>query len=106
MFQRPGEAIELPNQDYIEKALLGIQHQLWHLAYPSGAAQRVTHDLNFYLTVGLTADARTLVTVQGGELCSLWVAPNGEAKRARQFTSRTSKYEGMGGVAWTPDVDR
>jgi len=32
----------------------------------------------------------------------LWIAPNGEAKRARQFTSGASKLEGVG-VDWTPD---
>jgi Tol biopolymer transport system component len=76
---------------------------LWLLAYPGGAARQITPDLDSYLGVGLTADGRTLVTVRTEMLSRLWIAPNGEAKRARPFTSGASKYEGLGGVAWTPD---
>jgi Tol biopolymer transport system component len=76
---------------------------LWHLAYPGGAARRITPDLDSYSVGGLTADGRTLVTVRGDLVSRLWIAPNGEAKRARPFTSGASKYEGLGGVAWTPD---
>jgi Tol biopolymer transport system component len=64
--------------------------------------RRITPDLDSYSDGGLTADGRTLVTVRGDLVSRLWIAPNGEAKRARPFTSGASKYEGLG-VAWTPD---
>ncbi len=99
-----GRLAWLPDQgglvmDAIEKQ---GRRALWYLAHPGGTARRITQDLNFYYGVGLTADARTLVTVQGEWLFRLWIAPKGEAKRARQFTSGPSKCEGLG-VAWTPD---
>jgi Tol biopolymer transport system component len=79
------------------------QHQLWYLAYPSGAPRRITNDANNYTGAGLTADGRALVTVEAGYACRLSIAPEGQAKRARQFTSRIMKMEGWGGVTWTPD---
>jgi len=75
--------------------------QLWQVSYPGGAVRRITNDLNSYEGVTLTGDSTALVTVQGDQLTNLWVAPGGDAKRARQITS--SRSDGVGGVAWTPD---
>jgi Tol biopolymer transport system component len=38
--------------------------QLWHLSYPGGVARRLTNDLNNYDDLSLTADSKTLVTIQ------------------------------------------
>ncbi|MDQ3684102.1 MAG: protein kinase, partial [Acidobacteriota bacterium] len=75
--------------------------QLWYLSFPGGEARRITNDLNRYSDVSLTADSGALVTVQTNRVSNMWVAPGGEAGRARQITSGTS--DGSGGISWTPD---
>jgi eukaryotic-like serine/threonine-protein kinase len=74
--------------------------QIWYVSYPEGEAQRVTNDSNNYRDLSLTADSRTLVSVQYSRLATMWVAPDGDAGRAIQITS------GVGwtyGLAWIPD---
>jgi Tol biopolymer transport system component/tRNA A-37 threonylcarbamoyl transferase component Bud32 len=81
-------------------SLPGTPLQIWHISYPGGEAHRVTNDLNYYNTISLTADARTLLAVQNeGGIFNLWLAPAGDATRARQITSDGSSEE----PAWTPD---
>ncbi|HEY0384787.1 MAG TPA: DPP IV N-terminal domain-containing protein, partial [Pyrinomonadaceae bacterium] len=78
--------------------------QIWHLSYPSGAARRVTNDLNGYSGVSLAADARSLITIQKVRLSRIWIAPRGESERATQITSGFGdNYSEMFGMAWTPD---
>jgi TolB protein len=77
--------------------------QIWQLDFPSGEARRVTNDLNTYLGASLTADANALVTVQTDRVPNIWVAPAGDASRARQITTGSGKFDGYYGVAWTPD---
>jgi len=45
----------------------GSLPQLWYLPYKGGAAKRITNDLNGYVDVSLTADSKTLVSVQGAD---------------------------------------
>jgi len=75
--------------------------QLWHLSYPGGVARRLTNDLNKYDDLGLTADSKTLVTIQSKRNSNIWVAPEGDAARAKQITSGTS--DSSLGLAWTSD---
>jgi eukaryotic-like serine/threonine-protein kinase len=77
------------------------EEQIWLLPYPAGKAERVTHDLNDYGGTSLTADSRSLVTVQFDITSNVWVAPANDLMHGRQIT--TGKLEGRGGVAWTPD---
>ncbi|HXU36005.1 MAG TPA: protein kinase [Blastocatellia bacterium] len=94
------------------------QPQIWHLAYPSGEARRITNDLNGYNNISLTADSKALVTVQSDQVSNIWVAPGGDAVRAKQITSGGGRYgagvfvhnptgagraDNGGGVCWTPD---
>jgi serine/threonine protein kinase/Tol biopolymer transport system component len=81
-------------------SLPGTPLQIWHVGYPEGSSRRVTNDLNYYNTLSLTADARTLLAVENeGGVFNLWLAPNGDAARARQLTA-----DGTGDQpAWTPD---
>ena len=63
----------------------------------------MTNDLNAYGTssLGLTADSRTLVTVQAEKSAQLWVvAPGEDLSKAKQITS--GKYDGDS-LAWTGD---
>jgi Tol biopolymer transport system component/DNA-binding winged helix-turn-helix (wHTH) protein len=77
--------------------------QIWQLDFPSGEARRVTNDLNTYLGASLTSDGSALVTVQTDRVPNIWVAPSGDAARARQLTTGSGKFDGYYGVAWTPD---
>jgi serine/threonine protein kinase len=74
--------------------------QIWYVPYPAGEVRRVTNDSNNYRDLSLTADSRTLVSVQYSRLVTMWIAPNGDADRATQITS------GVGwtyGLSWIPD---
>jgi serine/threonine protein kinase/Tol biopolymer transport system component len=68
------------------------QLQIWQLFYPSGEPRRITNDLNNYSGVSLSADSSALVTVQSDAVANVWVAPGGDASRARQITSGSSRY--------------
>jgi len=76
--------------------------QLWSVSYPDGVTRRITNDLNAYGTssLGLTADSKTLVTVQADKSAQLWVASTEEINKARQITS--GKYDGDT-LAWSAD---
>ena len=83
--------------------LISTGTQLWYVAYPSGEVRRVTNDLNAYGTgsLGLTADSKTLVTVQAEKSAQLWVIRPGEdVSKAKQITG--GKYDGDS-LAWTND---
>jgi serine/threonine protein kinase/Tol biopolymer transport system component len=75
--------------------------QILLLPYPMAEAQRITHDLNDYGGTSLTADSRSLVTVQFDSTSNIWIAPMNDLARGKQLT--TGKLEGDRGVAWTPD---
>ncbi len=86
----------------------GDQHQfsnnqLWLLSYPGGDVRKITNDLNSYYEPTLTADSSALASVQGQFLGTIWIAPQGDAARARQATSSVSNYDGALGLAWMPD---
>src|SRR4029079_7851773 len=83
--------------------LVSTGTQLWYVSYPGGEVRRVTNDLNAYGTssLGLTADSRTMVTVQAEKSAQLWVVKPGEdLSKAKQITS--GKYDGDS-LAWTGD---
>ncbi len=82
--------------------LISAGTQLWHVAYPGGGVRRVTNDLNAYGTssLGLTADSKTLVTVQADKSAQIWVVATDDATRAKQITN--GKYDGDS-LSWTPD---
>jgi serine/threonine protein kinase/sugar lactone lactonase YvrE len=83
--------------------LISTGTQLWYVSFPGGEVRRVTNDLNAYGTssLGLTADSRTLVTVQAEKSAQLWVVTPGEdLSKAKQITS--GKYDGDS-LAWTGD---
>jgi serine/threonine protein kinase/Tol biopolymer transport system component len=82
-------------------ALISAGTQLWYVSYPGGEVRRVTNDLNAYGTssLGLTADSKTLVTVQADKSAQLWViTPGDDPSKAKQITS--GKYDGDS-LAWT-----
>lgn len=74
--------------------------QVWHVVLKSGAATRITHDLNDYHSLSLTGDASRLAAVQDHSVSTFWVAPEGDAGRAKQIASDIGWIQEM---AWTPD---
>jgi serine/threonine protein kinase len=79
--------------------------QVWQTSYPQGETHRITNDLNSYdyYSLTLTADTQSLVAVQTDPVSNIWVAPEGDAGRARAITSRRNVQEGHYGLSWTPD---
>jgi len=76
-------------------------NQLWLISYPSGEARRISSDLNDYSGTSLTADSKTLATVQNDVTANIWTAPIADPASAKQIT--TGKLEGTKGVAFAPD---
>ena len=78
--------------------------QLWFVSYPGGDVRRITNDLNNYggVSLGLTMDDSTIVTVQINNSSQLFVtAPNEDSSRARQITY--GGEDGLFGLAYAPD---
>lgn len=79
----------------------GFAQQLWHLSYPDGKAQRITHDLNNYQHVTVTQDARTMVTVQSESFFDIWVKGITDDDTGVQLSA--GRFDGRDGISWTPD---
>jgi Tol biopolymer transport system component len=75
--------------------------QIWYVSYPAGEARKITNDANNYVGLSLTADSSAFVTVQIELAPTVWLAPNGDAARAKRITS--SRGDGFAGVAFTAD---
>jgi hypothetical protein len=74
--------------------VIGTPMQFEHVSYPDGEVRRITNDLNYYLGVSLTADDKTLATVQSTMVMNIWVASLSDAINAKPITT--------GGHAWDP----
>ena len=75
--------------------------QLYLLSQPAGEVTRITNDLNGYgnVSLGLTADGNTIVTVQSVPSVQLWTTNLGEpANRAVQISH--GDIDGSDGVDW------
>ena len=75
--------------------------QIWFLSYPGGETRRITNDLNGYggVSVGLTADERTIATIQQVNASSIWVTAPNDGSQARQILKTNLSDL----VSWTPD---
>jgi Tol biopolymer transport system component/predicted Ser/Thr protein kinase len=78
-------------------------NQLWEIAFPSGERRRITNDLNRYIGVSLSADARSLVTVQQEAVSNIWVAPAADLQNGKMIPTSRGRSDGLTGVAWAPD---
>jgi eukaryotic-like serine/threonine-protein kinase len=74
--------------------------QLWYIAYPGGEVQRITHDLDSYSDVSITADSKNIVAMQESINSKIWAVRWGDWSRARQITSGTRQDDRP---CWTPD---
>ncbi len=78
-------------------------YQIWYLSWPGDEARRIVNDLNSYTDISLATASDTLAAIQSQRVVNLWVAPDGEASRARQITSGADREDGVRGLNWTPD---
>jgi Tol biopolymer transport system component len=85
---------------------LGWRGQIWQIAFPGGEAHRFTNDLTDYRTsdgaihgcsLDMTRDRKTLATIASTTAADIWVAPAGDAGRARQITTGA---RAINGLAW------
>lgn len=81
----------------------GSLAQLWQLSYSGDEARRISNDLSGYDGISLTTDSGTVATVRVDRLVNIWVAPGGDASRAKQLTTGAGREDGEVGLAWTPD---
>jgi serine/threonine protein kinase len=83
--------------------ILSFANQIWFVSYPSGAARPITNDLNSYgsVALGLTADSKTIVTMQQEFASPIWIMAPGQDAPAHQIS--TGKYEGYSPFATAPD---
>jgi Tol biopolymer transport system component/DNA-binding winged helix-turn-helix (wHTH) protein len=75
--------------------------QIWHVSFPDGAVRKVTNDLSDYHGVSLTADSRTLVTVQFERPSTIIFVPEKPPTASKRSTAGMD--EGFYGLSWTPD---
>jgi Tol biopolymer transport system component len=76
--------------------------QVWRVAYPSGSRARVTNDLNAYLGASLSADGKSLATVQTETTASIYVVDKAGAE-PRRLTDGARREDGINGISWMPD---
>ncbi len=86
-----------------KEQVLSSPAQIWYLSYPSGEARKLTNDFDNYANLSLTADAKTLVATRQETTSHIWVAPDGDARRAKQVTTGMGRQDGYPSVSWTPD---
>jgi serine/threonine protein kinase len=87
---------------------LGWRAQLWQISFPGGEAHRFTNDLTDYRSalyadyrspLDMTRDRKTLATIESTTVADLWVAPAGDAARARQITTGARANNGLAWLA-------
>jgi Tol biopolymer transport system component len=86
-----------------EKASDYYTQQIYLMSYPSGDWRRITADFNNYIGMSLTADGKSLATVQSTRISNIWIAPNADAGRAVQIKAGGTNQEGTDGLSWAPD---
>jgi len=79
----------------------GAEPQLWIVSYPGGVTRRVSNDLSRYLSVAISADGRTIASVQMNISSSVWVGPANDPDHAEQVLS--GRLDGNTGLTFTPD---
>ena len=73
--------------------------QLWRISYPQGTSVKITNDTTEYEGVSLSRDGNTIVSVHTGREANVFVAPDGDALRAKSIVASTSGYKY--GLNWT-----
>ena len=77
------------------------EQQIWFIPYPTGAARRITNDLTDYRDLSVTANGRTLITIQSEKKANIWLARADDLEHPTQLTA--TSYDGLNGLSWSPD---
>lgn len=83
--------------------MMGQRYQLRYVSYPSGEIRNVSNDLTSYEDLSLTADSKTLVSVQREYSMGIWLTPENDFSQVTQIETRTGKDDGERGLSWTKD---
>ncbi|MDQ1410839.1 MAG: eukaryotic-like serine/threonine-protein kinase [Acidobacteriaceae bacterium] len=78
-----------------------VPAQIWTVSYPGGVVRRISNDISDYLSVALSADARTIAAVQRNLTSDIWTASASNPDAGRQVTF--GRTEGMNDFTITPD---
>jgi eukaryotic-like serine/threonine-protein kinase len=78
-----------------------VPAQIWTVSYPGGVVRRLSNDISDYLSVALSADARTIAAVQRNVTSDIWTAPASNPDAGRQVTF--GRTEGINDFTLTPD---
>ena len=74
--------------------------QLWEVNPQTGAARAITHDVDDYAGLSLSADGRTLVATQQISESNIWRVDVGNPASARQITFDTASNNAAWGLRW------
>jgi serine/threonine protein kinase/Tol biopolymer transport system component len=80
-----------------------LNSQLWLITYPGAVARRITNDLNLYVGASITADGKSLLTIQATIASDIWIVPwtaAADPGAGRSVTSGTQLANGYTGIAW------
>lgn len=79
--------------------------QRWYVSYPAGEVRAISPDLCMYGTrLGVSADGRSLLTIQEEVAANIWIAPAANFSEARQITFHSlGGPVGRHGMDWMPD---
>jgi len=69
--------------------------------YPKGEARRITNDLTDYRDLSVTADGRTLITIQSEKKANIWLAQASDLDHPTQLSA--TSYDGLNGMSWATD---
>jgi Tol biopolymer transport system component/predicted Ser/Thr protein kinase len=75
--------------------------QVWQVRWPGGERVRLTSGVNGYEGISVSADGRTISTIEGERHSNIWLYPMAGGA-GRQITSVARGNPGGGGLAWTP----
>ena len=76
--------------------------QIWRVTYPASERTRLTNDLNTYVGISLSADAKSLVAIQTETTAGVYVA-EGPGKEPRKLSGGPGRADGNNGMGWLPD---
>jgi Tol biopolymer transport system component len=80
-----------------------VTPQLYEVSVEGGEVRQITHDFSTYSEVRVSADAKTLLALQGQTFATIQVATPGKESEARTLSVGNQASDGHDGVAWAPD---
>ncbi len=79
---------------------ISYTNRIWLVSFPQGKISGITNGLDRFNTLGLSADGRTLATVNTTVLCSIWEQLPGQPMR--QMLAPSNNSQGFTGISLLP----